>query len=120
MTMQVLNLTAHSVIVLDAAGHVLAAFPPAGPVARIEEQLGAPTDLLTEAGAVPARAVRYAERVHALPDPEPGTAYLVSRVLAAAMRRDDLLFPGGEVRDDNGNIIGCRYLGRFEAENADA
>lgn len=120
MSTAVVNLTAHPVIVLDAAGHALATYPPSGTVARIDERLAAPTELATDGGIVPVREVRYAARVQALPDPQPGKVYLVSRVLAAAVKRRDIYFPAGEVRDEAGAIIGCRYLGQFVAGGDDA
>jgi hypothetical protein len=48
-----------------------------------------------------------------LPDPVPGTWYLVSLVVGlAATHRGDLLVPLNYVRDLAGNIIGCRELAR--------
>ena len=45
-----------------------------------------------------------------LPAPAPDTLYIVSRLVATAANRDDLVVPNGIVRDDNGNIIGCKSL----------
>lgn len=51
--------------------------------------------------------------VENLPAPEEGTLYIVSRIVAAACPgRDDLVIPNDLVRDENGNIIGCRSLAR--------
>jgi hypothetical protein len=48
-----------------------------------------------------------------LPQPVPGTDYIVSLVVALAARgRDDLLAPYAEVRDARGTMIGCRFLQR--------
>jgi hypothetical protein len=58
------------------------------------------------------RRLHQSERVLDLPDPQPEVAYVVSRLLASALPdRDDLFFPGLEVRDSEGHILGCRWLG---------
>lgn len=50
-----------------------------------------------------------------LPDPEPGIKLVVSQVSALSIRgRSDVYFPSGEVRDGNGQIIGCTGLARFD------
>ena len=42
----------------------------------------------------------------------PSTYYIVSQLIKSALpKRVDLLVPAEVVRDDNGNIIGCRSLG---------
>jgi hypothetical protein len=54
-------------------------------------------------------------RVHDLPEPEQGTTFIVSLVVAlACARRDrpDLVFPMSEVRNMDGTVIGCRGFGR--------
>ena len=46
-----------------------------------------------------------------LPEKKDDTILVVSRaVVAACPDRDDLVFPNGLVRDDDGNIIGCTSL----------
>lgn len=43
-----------------------------------------------------------------LPEPKPGTYYIVSKIVAQAMpAREDLIFPGTVVRDADGHIVGC-------------
>lgn len=47
--------------------------------------------------------------VENLPQPKEGTLFVVSRMVAeAATDRSDLIIPHDTVRDDEGNIIGCR------------
>src|SRR5574343_221823 len=49
--------------------------------------------------------------VEGLPDSKPGIGYIVSQIVAQALpTRFDLFFPGDLLRDENGNIIGCKNL----------
>lgn len=49
--------------------------------------------------------------VTGLPEPEEGTWFLVSRMVASALPdRHDLLIPGPLVRDEKGVVTGCRGL----------
>lgn len=51
--------------------------------------------------------------VQGLPDPIPGVYFIVSRLVASATEREDLLVPGQLVRDDQGKVIGCKGLSRL-------
>ena len=51
--------------------------------------------------------------VQGLPDPIPGTYFIVSRLVASATKREDLLVPGSLIRDDQGKVIGCKGLSRL-------
>ena len=43
-----------------------------------------------------------------LPDPKPGTYYIVSKMLAqASPEREDLILPGTVVRNGSGDVVGC-------------
>ena len=110
--LRLINRTTHPVVV--QVGDDAASWPASGRSARIIEEVSAPTTVDTDQGLVPVSLVRYANTVDGLPGKVSGTAYLVSRVLAAAVPRDDLYFPLDEVRDATGRIIGCRALGQFD------
>ena len=61
------------------------------------------------AGAVDGTLIyrRFTEDIVNLPDPKPGTYYIVSKRLAQACpERKDLIFPGTVVRDADGHIVG--------------
>lgn len=67
------------------------------------------------AGGLPRTQMRYGD-VTGLPDAEPGTIYVVSQLVVGALpERADLAFPAGLVRDDEGTIIGFRFLARSDA-----
>jgi len=106
------NLTPHPVNVFDG-DRVIASWPPAGRFARRQEAWSPAGLLSTDQGPVPLTDISYGCDVQELSDPVAGTAYIVSRVLADAVPRDDLLFPADEVRDATGQILGCRTLARF-------
>ena len=113
---RLVNLTPHDVSILGQGGEVLLSVDASGTVARLIEVSG-PARVLRIGGVeVPAREMDYADRIEGLTPPEPGIAYLVSRVLAQAVRRVDLYFPADEVRDQTGQIIGCTALGQFLSE----
>lgn len=114
---KLVNLTAHAVTVFDGDREV-ASWAPSGVMARLVERVGPVCRLVTDQGEVAMAEMSYADEVEGLPEPEEGTAYLVSRVLAAAVARADLYFPLDEVRNDAGQITGCRALGKFLHEEA--
>ena len=110
---KIVNLTPHDVTVVPADGADAVTFPASGQFARVREHLGDEVWVASQAGSVPLRQLTYGEQVDDLPDASPGVLYLVSRLTALSVRRHDLVFPQGELRDDNGQIIGCRGLGTF-------
>lgn len=111
--MNIVNLTPHDVTVMPPGNAETVDFPASGQFARVRESLGEEMWLHAGAGRIPLRQLMYGEQVDDLPDPSPGVLYLVSRLTALSVRRHDLVFPQGELRDDNGQIIGCRGLGTF-------
>ncbi len=107
-----LNLTPHPIRVYDGE-RIIAEWPTSGTFARLDEIHHPAGTLTTSQGSIPLTSVAYAPRIIDLPPPEPGTVLVVSRVLAAASPRPDLVFPFDEVRDRDGQIIGCRGFARF-------
>lgn len=111
--MTLVNLTPHPIAIYgpdrsvdDGPQEVI---PPSGTVVRI-----ATIDLGTNLSNQSGRAYELVEYGHAhdLPAREPGTDYIVSLVVALAVHRDDLLAPYVEVRNDEGTMVGCRFLQR--------
>jgi hypothetical protein len=107
------NLTPHPIAIYgnrtveDGPDEVI---PPSGTVVRV-----ATIDLGTNFSAHSRQSYELVEYGHAhdLPRPQPDTDYVVSLVVALAMRgRDDLLAPYLEVRNEQGTMIGCRFLQR--------
>jgi hypothetical protein len=108
---KLVNLTPHEVVIYDVNNNVVLRVPPSGQVARVtteERVIGA-------INGVPLVKTVYGE-VQGLPEPEPGTVYIVSLLVLQAMagRRSDLVAPNtsptplGAVRDEQGRILGVR------------
>lgn len=50
----------------------------------------------------------YLDEIVNLPEPKPGTYYIVSKMVAQACpKRKDLIFPGTLVYDADDNVVGC-------------
>lgn len=102
-----INLTPHTLnIIRDGDEDII--IPPSGNVARCavnRRQIGT-------IDGVPINATEFGA-VHGLPDPAPGTYYIVSALVAQACpHRVDLLITDDAVRDESGRIIGCRAFAR--------
>lgn len=94
------NLTPHAVVIGDLT------IMPYGQVARCSE-------IVQPAGFHQGIALVHKtyNDVHDLPDPEAGVLLIVSAMVRQALPyRQDLASPGDLIRDENGNITGCRNL----------
>ena len=110
---QLINLTPHDIVILFEDGTILKV-PTSGTVARVASTNDTVGGVMTEGGTIPIKAVSYGE-VTGLPeyDPDKSVFYLVSSLVAARVPdRRDVLVPGDFVRDEKGNIIGCKSLNR--------
>lgn len=83
-------------------------------VARLRERTRGVSSVTIDGNEVPCWRVGYDDVVDGLPEPREGELLLVSRVLAGVVRRDDLVFPYPEVRDEHGVIVGCGGLAHFD------
>lgn len=111
---ELINLTPHPITIWRDDAPWLT-IPVSGPMARLVELPEDNGSLTWKGNDIPLRRVVYNGNVENLPAPRPDVYYLVSRPLAAAVNRADLLFPDGEVRDGQGSVVGCRGLGRMIA-----
>lgn len=104
-TMEIVNLCPHAVDLVNAAGEV-EKFPSAGearrPIVRHPAQSIAGFEV---------EEVEMLDEVTGLPDPRPGTIYIVSREIVKHLpSRTDIFAPGELIRDPNGKVIGARGL----------
>ena len=101
------NLTPHPVTIVTVDGVVLKTIESSGLV-----RLKASTiDTGTEIDCVKITTTSFGEP-EGLPEFEDGVFYIVSQLVKSALtQRKDLLVPAEVVRDEKGNIIGCKSLG---------
>jgi hypothetical protein len=103
--MNIVNLTPHSISILDASGEPRV-IPPSGNIARVKTES---REVARENGIQFFRSVKG--EVMGLPAPCFCTVFLVSAMVREAVRfRSDVVSPGELVRDDKGNPIGCKGL----------
>lgn len=107
----VVNLTPHEIVIVDDAGGAIARFPASGQTARVNSRA---VDLPPVAG-VPAVRTEYGD-IDGLPKSQPGTIYIVSVIVAQALKqpRPDVYIPDtgpdSVVRDADGKIVGVKRL----------
>lgn len=103
---QIKNFTPHPISICNNAGEVVRVFQPEGLV-----RLRAVTVPAGEIDGIPVTRTEFGEP-EGLPDFKEGTFYIVSQLVKSALpSRSDLLVPAEVVRDEKGNIVGCRSLG---------
>lgn len=106
------NLTPHPVTIITDVGSVHLP-PEPGTRPHIDEIREATEPVFVEGLPVPTVRVVGGSAVD-LPEPKPGTLFVVSRVIAEACpERTDLLVPYDLVRDETGRVIACRSLARI-------
>lgn len=107
---QIVNLTPHAVNIVDNSDSVVTTIPASGNVARCSQTIDIVGALTLDSVVIPISASSYGEVVD-LPAPQVGVYYIVSRlVMSACPARQDLLVPNDLVRNDAGQVIGCRSL----------
>jgi hypothetical protein len=108
--MNIVNLTPHTLNILNADGSVRVDVPPSGLVARVSTSRVQTGDV----NGIPLFEARFGE-VSDLPAQEEGSIFVVSGLVAAhpsVRSREDVYSPGELVRDEGGKPIGCRGLSR--------
>lgn len=106
--MKIINKTPHPVHIVNEAGSLVRTFSVIGEPIR----LIASTEHAGYIDGVLISQSFYGAPEN-LPEPHSGTYYIVSQLVKSALpERDDLLVPAEVVRDELGNIIGCRSLGQ--------
>lgn len=103
----IINLTPHAINIVSEDLDVIQTFEPSGNVARVATT----TEIIGEVDGVPLSTTVFGE-VEGLPQQEDGVFYIVSGLVRSAQPREDLLVPGLQVRNDQGQVVGCRTLDR--------
>ena len=108
--MKLKNFTPHNVVIV-INGETKIVIPSDG-IARVTETKTVAPSIDVDGVIIETFVSSFGE-VENLPPQEDGVMVIVSAIAAsAAIGRDDLLVPGELVRDDGGNIIGCKSLRR--------
>lgn len=101
--MKLVNLTPHPVRLCGLD------IQPSGQVARVSTTEVVVDNIDVDGTNVPILSVEFGEVV-GLPEPEDGTIFIVSALVAQAARRSDVMSPGRLVRDPEGRVIGADGL----------
>jgi hypothetical protein len=108
--MRLINLTPHEITIVREDNKIV--LPPSGTIARVATTRRVVTTIEVDGMTIPVHRVEFGQ-VENLPEPQPGTWYIVSAIVAqAAPGRDDLVIPDDAVRDEQGRIVGARALAR--------
>jgi hypothetical protein len=111
--MALINLTPHAIHFVDENGNTVLTVEPSGKLARVTTKIVQTGQRRFGDVVLPITETEFGE-VEGLPDPEEGTIYLVSSLVAQRCKdRGDVFIPNESVRDSEGRIIGCRSLGRI-------
>ena len=108
--MKLKNFTPHNVVIVinDSTKIVI----PSDGIARVTETKTTAPSIDVDGVIIETFISAFGE-VENLPPQEEGVMLIVSALVASAAKgRDDLLVPGELVRDDGGNIVGCKSLRR--------
>lgn len=102
--MEFINLTPHVLNIFNGDVEIMT-LPASGVVARCTQK----EEFVANINGITITRQTFGE-VYDLPERKDGVRYIVSRMVAEASGRDDLLVPGPLVRGDNGQPIGCNGL----------
>ena len=104
---KLVNKCPHNIDIVDEDGTLIITLEPKGTPARVSQ-----SEIVLDVSGFPCKVTKQVfGQVEGLPEPAPGVAFVVSRLVAAACpERTDLVIPGPLVRDESGNPVGCRGL----------
>ena len=104
--MTIMNCTPHTVNFVNDAGEVVRSIEPSGILPRVSSSI----NLVGDIDGIPDEETVYGE-VTDLPEKQDGVILIVSAMVASRLPdRDDLRVPGRQVRNDRGQVIGCKSL----------
>ena len=107
--MTIINLTPHAINFVREDSSVLTIIEPRVTIARGSQS----RERVSEVNGIVVNQCSYGA-VTGLPDPQPETIYLVSALTAQACRdRNDVFITDDAVRNESGQIIGCRAIARI-------
>lgn len=102
---EIINATPHAINVVNEKMEVVASFEP-----TISVRVASTTQVVGTLNSIPLDTTVFGE-VEGLPKYQDGIYYIVSRLVKSALPdRKDLLCPGQQVRNETGQVIGCKSL----------
>jgi hypothetical protein len=105
---KIINMTPHPIMIVGADGQIMRTIAPSGSLIRLK----ASTVTVGQIDEIPVSETVFGEP-EGLPELAEDTYYIVSAIVKTALpNRSDLLVTAEAVRDGNGNITGCRSLGK--------
>jgi hypothetical protein len=102
--MEIINLTPHEVVIMDNNKEIILKLPKCPNPPRLSER----REVVGIVNNTLINRVTFSVEGDYLPPQKEGTYYVVSRLIAEAIKREDLLIPDEAVRDEEGRIIGCK------------
>ena len=104
--MKIVNCTPHAINFVNDTGEVIRTIEPSGILPRVSSSI----EVVGEIDGIPDESTSYGDVVD-LPEKQDGVILVVSAMVASRLPdRDDLRIPGRQVRNDRGQIIGCKSL----------
>ena len=104
--MKIINCTPHTINFVNDAGEVIRSIEPSGILPRVSSSI----NLVGDIDGIPDEETVYGE-ITDLPEKQDGVILIVSAMVASRLpNRDDLRVPGRQVRNDRGQVIGCKSL----------
>jgi len=109
MTRTIVNKTPHAVNIINEDNKLVRTYEKGDSQIRLAVKIVQDEQLVD---GTPTSRTNFGEP-EGLPDFQEGTFYIVSQLVKSALpERTDLLVPAEVVRDEKGNIVGCKSLGR--------
>lgn len=102
----IINKTPHAVYILNEDHSILKMYPKSNGMIRVPET----NEVIGEIEGIPITCTTWGKTTD-VPKPKKGVYYIVSQLVRNVLPdRPDLLVPKNIVRDDDGNILGCKCL----------
>lgn len=103
--MKIINTTPHEITIINDEMETVATFAP-----EISVRVASVTKIIGNIQGIPLDTTFFGE-VEGLPEYQEGVYYIVSCLVKSALPdRKDLLYPGQQVRNENGQVVGCKSL----------
>jgi len=117
---EIVNLTPHKVTLVTSLGCKMD-IPPSGKIARCVEKTStydvlqySVKNMYGDDDIFPITVIKKElGACDYIPPKKPGVVYIVSLPVAQKLKRPDVLAIGESIRDENGNIVGCKSLALF-------